>query len=129
MNNNFRNESIYSPEEGFTKGNLFPEMYTPYKNYVPKSVMPKDEKSKLLLEIDKYSFARHEINLYLDLNPNDSSMLQLFNDYREKENKLVNLYESKYGPLNITSDSLDNNPFLWEALAFPFEGGANNVGL
>ena len=56
-------------------------------------------------------------------------MLKLFNDYREKENELINQYERMYGPLNINSDSLENNPFLWETTLFPFEGGANNVGL
>ncbi len=129
MNNNDRGESIFSPLEGFNLGNLFPELYTPYKNYKPREVKPTDEKSKLLLDIDKISFARHEINLYLDLHPDDQSMLKLFNDYREKENELINQYERMYGPLNINSDSLENNPFLWETTLFPFEGGANNVGL
>ena len=127
MNN--RQLSIYSPEEGFSIGNLFPKIYKPYKNYKPSVIKPLDDKSRLLLEIDKYSFARHEINLYLDINPNDQSMIELFNDYRKKENELVLEYERKYGPLLITSNSLDNNPFLWEMLPYPFEGGANNVGI
>ena len=87
MNNNDRGESIFSPLEGFSLGNLFPELYTPYKNYKPKEVRPLDEKGRMLLDIDKISFARHEINLYLDLHPDDQSMLKLFNDYREKENE------------------------------------------
>lgn len=122
-------ESIYNMEEAFKRGNLFPELYTPYKNYRPRDVKALDEKSRLLLEIDKYSFVAHEMNLYLDIHPNNSDMLQLFNKFRNKVNELTNQYENKYGPLTINSNSLEANPFLWETTLFPFEGGANNVGL
>ena len=64
--------SLYSPEEGYMKGNLFPELYDQYKNYQPVILRAKDEQSKLLLELSAVSFASHELNLYLD---NKSTLL------------------------------------------------------
>ncbi len=116
--------SLYSPEEGYMKGNLFPELYDQYKNYQPVILRAKDEQSKLLLELSAVSFASHELNLYLDLHPNDESVLTLFNDYRRKTNSLIDEYETKYGPITVNSDSLDASPFLWEVDAWPFEGGS-----
>ena len=71
------------------------------------------------------AFAAHEINLYLDLNPDDVSMITLFNDYRKKANELRTQYESKYGPLNLASDSLDQTPFMWEKNTWPWEARFN----
>lgn len=115
--------SLYSPEEGYMKGNLFPELYDQYKNYQPVMLRAKDEQSRLLLELSSVSFASHELNLYLDLHPNDESVLALFNDYRRKTNSLIDEYEMKYGPITVNSDSLNASPFLWEVDAWPFEGG------
>lgn len=117
--------SLYSPEEGYMKGNLFPELYDQYGNYQPVMLRAKDEQSRLLLELSAVSFASHELNLYLDLHPNDESVLALFNDYRRKSNLLMDEYETKYGPITVNSDSLNASPFLWEVDAWPFEGGSN----
>lgn len=127
MNNDEKLE-IDTPSDGFMKGNLFKDLYTPYKNYKPKNLEFKDEKSRMLKDLLEMSFAMHEVNLYLDLNPDDDSMISLFNDYRRKVVELTDLYESKYGPLNLTSDYMEVSPFLWEELGFPF-GGSKDVGI
>ena len=115
--------SLYSPEEGYIKGNLFPELYDEYKDYKPIVVKANDEQSMMLFQVGEYAFAAHELNLYLDLHPDDESVLRLFNDYRVKSKELMDQYENKYGPITLTSNSLDASPFLWEAYAWPFEGG------
>ncbi len=125
----FNNMKLYTPDAGFTVGNLFPDLYKPYKNYKPKELIPKNDKEKLLIEIDRNAFAAHELNLYLDLNPDNEEMLMLFNDYRKESRKLIDEYEEKYGPLTLQSNTLENNPFLWEELDFPFVGGNKDVGL
>ena len=81
----------------------------------------KNEKDALFLELSRYAFAAHELNLYLDLHPEDTSMLTLFNDYRERANRLAQAYESKYGPLPISSNSGTTN-FLWHSQNWPWEG-------
>ncbi len=119
---------LFAPKEAYEKGNLFKDLYTPYKNYKPYKLTPKDERQKLFLELSEYDFAAHELNLYLDLHPEDKKALNLFNDYRRRANELLEKYESQYGPLTVSSDALVKSPFLWEEQTFPFDkGGVSNV--
>lgn len=120
----FPNMDLFNPSEGYFKGNLFRNLYSQYKNYQPIKLVAKNEQERMLYELSAICFAAHELNLYLDLHPDDQSMLALFNDYRTRGNNLTKAYESKFGPLFITSDSLENS-FDWEKKAWPWEG--NNV--
>lgn len=124
-NMNIGNPSLVTPAEGYNRGNIFANLYDQYKNYRPVSLRGNNEQERLFLELSRMHFAAHEINLYLDLNPNDVSMIRLFNDYRQKTNELTREYESKYGPLNIMSDSLDKTPFMWEKSPWPWEDRFN----
>lgn len=123
MTNN--NMTLFDPNTGYSRGNLFSNLYSEYKNYKPRQLTSNDPKTKLWLELSENLFAAHEINLYLDINPDDDSMIQLFNDYRRKANKLKKEYESKYGPICTSSDMMDNSPFPWLINSFPWEGGNN----
>lgn len=114
---------LYTPEEGYQKGNSFSNLYSEYKNYKPANLVAKNDQAKLLLEMSQMAFAAHELNLYLDLNPGDNSILALFNDYRRRAMSLKEEYENRYGPISINSDVLVNSPFLWEEMAWPWEGG------
>lgn len=118
---NMNNQSLVTPNVGYDRGNLFDDLYDQYRNYQPATLRASNEQERLFLELSRMSFAAHEINLYLDLNPNDTSMIRLFNDYRNKSNELMREYENKYGPLNIMSDSLENTPFMWEKNPWPWE--------
>lgn len=119
------NPSLYGPKEGYEKGNLFANLYSQYKNYQPATLKAKNERENKLYELSAISFAAHELNLYLDLHPNDQSMITLFNDYRIKANELIKEYEKLYGPLTISSNTLDSNVFAWEKDPWPWE--VNNV--
>lgn len=115
--------SLFSPTEGYDKGNLFADLYSQYRNYKPVTLKARNDREKMLLELSGMAFAAHELNLYLDNFPNDESILMLFNDYRTRTNELVKQYESVYGPLTISSDSLNRSPFMWEKDMWPWEGG------
>lgn len=117
--------SLFSPVEAYNNGILFSNLYSQYKNYKPAVLKASNEREKLFLELSQISFAAHELNLYLDMHPDDESMITLFNDYRERANQLISEYESKYGPLSISSDSLNQSPFAWEKDAWPWEEGFN----
>lgn len=127
MPNNSYNQNfkMTNPTDGYSRGNLFSDLYSQYKNYDPRKLASNDPKMKLWLEMSENFFAAHEINLYLDINPNDQSMIELFNDYRKKADNLKKEYESKYGPLCLSSDELNQYPFLWVKNSFPWEGGNN----
>lgn len=113
--------NLYEPLEGYMRGNLFKNLYDPYKNYRPQRMNIKSEKEEMLTSIGEYSFAMHELNLYLDVNPNDQRALNLFNKYREQTNELILKYERKYGPLTINSQENMKVPFSWEASSWPWE--------
>ena len=117
-------EELYTPEEGYTRGNLFINLYDGYKNYQPQPTKAKSEEEAMYLNFSKYAFAMHELKLYLDLHPEDKSMLLLFNDYREKANKLMEEYEQKYGPITSDSEGLTTK-FAWQTSNWPWEGGIN----
>ncbi len=120
-NNNGTSSSLFTPEAAYNNGNLFSNLYSQYKNYRPAQLSANTEKEKLLLDIGRLSFAAHDLNLYLDLNSNDESMLTLFNDYRKEADRLISEYESKFGPLNISSNSLETGPFKWINSPWPWE--------
>ncbi len=125
--NNFvkPNQSLYSPKEAFEKGNLFADLYSQYKNYKPITLKANTEREKMLLELSQIAFAAHELNLYLDVYPNDSSMIALFNDYRDRANQLEKNYEQKYGPLTVDSENQETNYFAWESGSWPWERDFN----
>lgn len=121
MNNDLNSLNLYEPLEGYTRGNLFKNLYNPYKNYRPQRISINSEQEELLTSIGEYSFASHELNLYLDVYPNDQKALNLFNKYREQANELMQKYERKYGPLTVNSKENTKIPFPWEANSWPWE--------
>ncbi|MDO5394179.1 MAG: spore coat protein CotJB [Mycoplasmatota bacterium] len=121
MNMGISNPSLTTPSVGYDRGNLFADLYDQYRDYRPDTLKARTEQERLFLDLSRNCFAAHELNLYLDLKPNDIGMLRLFNDYRQKSNELIREYESKYGPLNINSDVLEKAPFMWEKSPWPWE--------
>lgn len=123
--NNINNQNLFNPKEGFIKGNMFSNLYSGYKNYIPKELVVRSEQERMLYEIDSISFAAHDLNLYLDIHPEDHSMVTLFNDYRKKVEELTKTYESMYGPLSVNSNEMEDKTFSWVNTPWPWEG--NNV--
>jgi len=126
FSNNFmmptKNNELLEPKEGLEKGNLFKNLYIPYKNYSPMKLKSKGEREKLLNEIRSYAFAMKDLNLYLDVNPNNTSYINLYNEYRKVKENLVNQYEKIYGPLTLISSSLEKNNWIWNNSPWPWEG-------
>lgn len=114
-----RDNTLYDPNEGFNKGNMFKNLYSKYKNYVYnlKVNNPKDE---LLYKIQMYSFALKDLNLYLDVYSEDRNMLKIFQEYKSKLEEYKNKYINEYGPLysnNVNSTdkwTWINNPWPWD---------------
>lgn len=121
MNSNVQNPSLYHPQEGFERGNMFQNLYSQYKNYQPVSLMPKSDQERKLQELQSITFAAHDLNLYLDTHPDDQSMITLFNDYRKKKDELMKNYEEQYGPLTVSSSAMDGNTYSWMNSPWPWE--------
>lgn len=130
MNNNYNQpiynqdvnkNNIFDPYNGFIRGNLFPELYNSYKIKTPYEITPMNEQAELLTYVDAYTFAMTDLNLYLDVYPDDRDALQMFNEYRLQAEQYVKNYESKYGPLLLTSNSLNTFPWAWNNAPWPWE--------
>lgn len=114
MNNQF------NIREGYLRGNLYDSLYEPYKNYNPIKLIPNNEQADMLLNINDYTFAAHDIRLYLDVKPNDREMIKKYNDYQMKANMIIKEYQDKYGPIMMDSLS-DDNVFSWSEYIWPWE--------
>ena len=122
---NFRpaKNDIANLMEGFNRGNMFNNLYDPYKNHYYK-VMVKGERDSLLLNIQMLDFALTDLNLYLDLFPKDSNALNLYNKYNEELNNYKKTFEKKYGPL--TADGIKyQGEFIWIKNPWPWDKGGN----
>lgn len=113
-------ENIYDSYAGFIRGNMFPDLYDAYKLSKPFDIQPMNEQAELLTYLDALSFAMIDLNLYLDNFPDNRQILDLFNQYKTEENKIMNEYESKYGPLFASSNN-SNTSWLWNKNPWPWE--------
>ncbi len=120
-NNNMYENDTLEPYEGFIRGNLFKNLYDPYKNYKPQKIDANNEREALLYQVMEYKFALIELNLYLDTNPNDREAIELFNKYQKLEKQMCKQYESMYGPLTIDSEYLNNSNWVWNNSPWPWE--------
>ena len=117
--------TLFGPYEGFIKGNLYSNLYDPYKDYDPVQLTPNNQYQEDLLNLNQMQFAAHEINLFLDNYPNDTNMLSLYNKYKKSYLKLLQEFENRYGPVMVSSDVLNTTPWAWNNEPWPWEGDAN----
>ena len=119
--NNFNDiastSKLVSPKESLNRGNLFENLYWPYK-YV-SNLKPQNERQALMQKIQEYGFAAHELNLYLDLYPDDMQAVGLYNQYSEMSNKYLKEYEEKYGCIVLDAD--EKYPWAWINSPWPWE--------
>lgn len=122
-----RNTKILSPMEGFLRGNMFRYLYEPYKNFSYSKLNPKTEKERKLYEIMALSFAINDLNLYLDLHPENKEVFDLFKTYVKEKKVLCDNYTKVYGPLEINETI--GQKFNWIDSPWPWdnEGGSMYV--
>ena len=53
------NQSLYSAEEGFMKGNMFADTYRPYQNYERQIIQATNDQERLFLALAENGFAAH----------------------------------------------------------------------
>lgn len=111
---------VSEPFIGFKRGNMFADTYDEYKNFKPQDLKASSEREDLLMQIQELTFATIDLNIYLDIYPNDKTCLDLFNKYLKQKNDLVNAFEKKYGPLTTNSPVQTNN-WLWNNSPWPWE--------
>ena len=120
-NDNSNDIKLYDCEDGFMYGNMFKNEYDPYKNYKVTQLESNTEVGRLLLKIYEYDFALNDLSLYLDLHPEDMDVYKLFKKYTEEQKEYVDMYEKKYGPMELDNSSYSN--YMWDEGPWPFVGG------
>ena len=123
---NIQNEEILQKDlvpvmEGFRRGNIFANLYWPYKKQTYNFV-PRNERQKMLVDIMENCFYAHELKLYLDNFPNDKNKLNLFNKYNKKSEAMIKEYNMRYEPLTTTDNDFKDIPFAWVDSPWPWEG-------
>jgi len=122
IKNNFQNQNeLYDPYNGLIRGNLFKELYDPYISEEPYEIKPMNDQAKMLTKLDSLGFAMVDLNLYLDVYPNDKEKINLYNQYKREKEILLKEYENKYGPITTTSDSLNSYPWSWNDMPWPWD--------
>lgn len=109
--------TLFEPYQGLIRGNMFINLYDGYGKIY--DIKPLNEQAELLTYIDMYCFACIDLELYLDLNPNNTNALNLYRELNNEKQKYMNIYESKYGQL--TTDYVPNNMWNWATNKWPWE--------
>lgn len=113
------NVNILSAKEGFLRGNMFKDEYKPYKDLTFINIKPKSEMEAKIYNVMQYSFAINDMNLYLDLHPEDKKGVSLLKELIKEEKVAKDEYERMYGPLEVcdvdaTTFDWIKEPWSWE---------------
>lgn len=111
---------LFDPQEAFMLGNLFKDLYMTYRGFSNYCLQPISQREKALLEVQMYGFVAHEINLYLDIYPNNQRMLEIYHHYSKKAKEATEHFEKEYGPLTV-QESSTKTPFEWVQGPWPWE--------
>lgn len=123
QNNKTNNINNYAePYTGFTRGNMFNNLYYEYKNYRPQELNPQNDEEYNRLLVQMYGFAAHDLGLYLDVNPNDGEAIRKRAEYINMYNEALQQYENNYGPVTKNSALLKTTPWAWDTKKWPWEG-------
>lgn len=126
IDNDHNNDlKLVSAKEGFLRGNMFANLFDPYKDLTYLPLKPSSEREELLYEIMSYDFAINDLNLYLDLHPEDSEMYKKFKIYTKECMELKDEYSKKYGPLTL--DQIDSKEYMWEENSWPWDNIGGNM--
>ena len=118
-----RNNNLFNIEDGFNNGNMFKNIYSKYKNHVYKLKI-NNKKDELLYIIQMHVFALKDLGLYLDINPNDNSILKEYLTIKTKLEDAKNKYQKLYGPL-CQYDQINDNKWNYIDNPWPWDKGGN----
>lgn len=119
--NNMTSNQLATINLALDRGNLFNNLYEPYKNYKYNNLTATNKREELLLNVLRYDFVLTELNLYLDIYPKDRNMINLYNKYLEEKKRACFEYTKNFGPLTL-DDQSNNNSWSWLQSPWPWEG-------
>lgn len=110
-----------SPKEGFQRGNMLRDEYEPYKNYNAVLLRASNNREQKMLKVMEYAFAIVDLNLYLDMHPEDQEAYRLYQTFIDEGRKAEQEYIQTYGPIVVTNASSSEyewlkNPWPWDSM-------------
>lgn len=115
-----KKQNLFEPQNAFMLGNLFKDLYMSYNGFSNYTFQPQNPRQQALLDVQINAFIAHELNLYLDMYPDDQQMLRLFNEFSKKTKESTKAFENRFGPLTVM-DSSNQIPFNWTQSPWPWE--------
>ena len=116
--NLFTGKTININEDGYKYGNIFKDEYKPYKNYSIYNLKATTDEGILKLKIMEETFIINDLNLYLDVHPNDNEVYSYFKKHENYLNNYIEEYQKKYGSIFLNSEqdkyNWINSPWPWE---------------
>ncbi len=117
--------NILPTKEGFLRGNMFKNEYKPYKNLTYVDIRPQSDREAKLFNVMQFSFAINDLNLYLDLHPDDTRVVRLFEELVKEEKQAKKEYMEQYGPLTVTK--VKGDKFDWIESPWPWDDLGGNM--
>ena len=111
------NPPQYSPEEGLTRGTLFPGLDLPFQNTVNQA---NPLAGTLFGEVTALEFACLDLHLFLDTHPHDRAAIAMLEHYTALLQEVKQDYESKHGPLTLER-AVQNGQYAWLKGPWPWE--------
>ena len=118
-------QNILPAKEGFLRGNMFKNEYKPYKNLTYVDIRPQSDREAKLFNVMQFSFAINDLNLYLDLHPDDTRVVRLFEELVKEEKQAKKEYMEQYGPLTVTK--VKGDKFDWIESPWPWDDLGGNM--
>ena len=116
--NLLNDNNYYEKDTALEKGNLFKDLYVPYKNYKEGKIKVYNQKDKDMLKLQELYFIINDLNLYLDLYPEDNKAFNYYKSIIKEYNKSKEEYVKKYGPIDLLDETED---YEWTVSTFPWE--------
>ncbi len=111
---------LFTPLEALTLGNAFRNEYLPFNGFSNFPISIRNRRDQLLVEMNKYAFMAHEANLFLDVNPRDKKMFEVFKENTKLANIAKEKYEKEFGPVFVSDQT---NSWQWNDEPWPWERG------
>ena len=87
------------------------------------------DKNTLLKEINETSFAVTDLTLYLDMHPDDTKALEMFNKVKAQRKAAMDAFEKEFYPLTVDCISLNKDNWKWNQAPATWKAGETNVEL
>ena len=116
---------LVSTKEGFLRGNMWKDEYSPYQGMTYIPLKPTCEREALLFQIMEYDFAINDLNLYLDLHPENEKIYEIFKNYTKKCIELKDKYAKMYGPLTL--DQTNSESYEWMKNPWPWDKSGGSM--